>query len=99
MQFCNRTRAEFVSKGVSELILNAIGIKNQLHVPIRNGLVSSLIGTFEKLSIFPIAFPRLAYAKPANEASENRDFKNVPVRMPCIVNLTGTRKNKIALLV
>ena len=79
--------------------MNGIGIKNQLNVPIRNGLVSSLIGTFEKLCIFAIAFSRLAYAKPANKASKNRDFKNVPVRMLCIVSLTGTRKNKITLLV
>jgi len=79
--------------------LDAIGIKNQLNVPIRKGLDSSLIGTFEKLCIFAIAFPRLAYAKPANEASKNRDFEIVPVRMPCIVNLTGTRKNKITILV
>ena len=65
--------------------MNAIAIKNQLNVPIRNGLVSSLIGTFEKLYIFAIAFPRLACAKSANKASKNRDLKNVPVRIPCYV--------------
>jgi len=65
-------RTEFAFLDVVRLILNGIANKNKLHVPIRNGLNSILIGTFEKMSIFAFAFPRLAYARQsANEGSEN----------------------------